>query len=140
MGGMMGAMGSMMGAQAQAKGDEFQAKQNEEQYFQGMIKSFQTDTNMTNHLTATISNIEAVRAASGASINSPSGSAIQNRVEGQGNQDIAIDVSNMQQEASKHLDAMNYYNDAAQSALQAGGIAAAGAIAGGMGGMAKMFG
>src|ERR1035437_4465422 len=82
-------------ADATAKGYQFQAFQEQEQFFQGMTKSFQTDTAMTQHLSSTISNIEAVRASSGASISSPSGDAVQNRVQGLGNQDITRDVSNI---------------------------------------------
>src|ERR1017187_3304268 len=139
-GGMLGAMSAQMSASATAKGDMFQAGQEETQFYQGMTKSFQTDTAMTQHLSSTIANIEAVRASSGASINSPSGDAIQNRVQGLGGQDISRDVSNIQQQAQEHLTAMNYYQNAAQDALQAGGLAAVGAIAGGIGSISKMFG
>jgi|ERR1035437_2559249 hypothetical protein len=122
-------------ADAQSRGYQFQAFQEQEQFFQGMTKSFQTDTAMTQHLASTISNIEAVRASSGASINSPSGDAIQGRVQALGNQDIARETSNIQQEAQMHLQASNYYQQAAQDAITAGDIAASGAIMSGIGSM-----
>jgi hypothetical protein len=131
-GGMMGAVGAEMSASATARGDNYSAGQEEQKYYLGMVKSFQTDTAMTTHLTSTIANIEAVRAASGASLNSPSGAAIQNRVMGQGSQDISRET--------QHLDAMKQYQRAADDALQAGGIAAAGAIAGGIGKIGGMMG
>lgn len=137
MGGMIGAQAAHQSAQATAYGDNFQAGMEQQMFFQGMTKSFQTDTAMTQHLSSTIANIEAVRASSGASINSPSGDAVQNRVQGLGNQDITRDVSNIQQQAQMHLQAMAYYQHAAQDAITAGDIAAEGAM---MGGIASGFG
>jgi 2-phospho-L-lactate transferase/gluconeogenesis factor (CofD/UPF0052 family) len=122
-------------AAATARGDDFQAFQEHEMFLQGMTKSFQTDTAMTQHLTSTIANIEAVRASSGASVNSPSGDAIQNRTLALGNQDIARETSNIQQQAQMHIQAMGYYTQASQDAIQAGDIAASGAILGGIGSM-----
>jgi hypothetical protein len=135
--GIGGAMSSMMGAQAQAKGDYFQAVQEKQQFWEGMIKSVQTGTAMTQHLTSTLNNISAVKASSGAALGSPSGDAISNYTMGLGNQDIQRNVSNIQQEAMKHWEASNYYEQAGNDAIQAGGIGAAGAIMGGLRGFMK---
>lgn len=138
-GGIVGAIAATSSAQATARGDQFQAGQEQTQFYQGMTKSFQTDTAMTQHLTSTIANIEAVRTSSGASILSPTGEAIQNRVLSQGNQDISRDTSNIQQQAQAHLTAMNYYQQAGSDAIKAGNLTAIGDIIGGISSFAAPF-
>jgi hypothetical protein len=134
MSGGMGAASSMMGAQAQAKGDYFQAVQEKQQFWEGMIKSVQTGTAMTQHLTSTLNNISAVKASSGAALGSPSGDAISNYTMALGNQDESRAVSNIQQEAMKHWEASTYYQNAGNDAIQAGGLSAMGSLLGGIGG------
>jgi hypothetical protein len=121
-------------AAAQAKGDTFQAGTEQQQWFQGMQKSFQTDTAMTQHLGATLATINAIRGSSGADLTSPSGEAIENRTLALGNQDIARTTINIQEQAKAHEDASFYYLSAAHDALSAGDIAAQGAELGGIGG------
>lgn len=127
-------------ARAEQMGDLFQAKQEKEMYFQGMTKSWQTETAMNQHLTSTLSNIAAIRGSSGADISSPSGEAIEDRTFGLGSQDIARTTQNIRQEAQKHLEASQFYMSAASDAIAAGNIASEGALLGGLGGLLKGFG
>jgi hypothetical protein len=121
-------------AEAQAKGDTFEAENQRDQWFQGMQKAWQTDTAMTQHLGSTLATINAIRGSSGADITSPSGEAIENRTLALGNQDIARTTTNIMEQAESHKKASLYYLQAAQDAIDAGGIAAQGAELGGLGG------
>jgi hypothetical protein len=141
---IMGANASAEAAQekakAEAKGDSFEATQQQAMWFQGMQKSFQTDTAMTQHLGSTLATINAIRGSSGADITSPSGEAIENRTLALGNQDIARTTINIQEQAKQHEDASFYYLSAANDAISAGGIAAQGAELGGIGAAVKGIG
>ena len=142
--GIMGANASAEAARekakAEAEGDSFAATQQQAQWFQGMQKSFQTDTAMTQHLGATLATINAIRGSSGADLTSPSGQAIENRTLALGNQDIARTTINIQEQAKEHEDASFYYLSAAHEAISAGGIAAQGVELGSIGGAVRGIG
>lgn len=133
-------------AQAQATGDFYQAQQEYINFQEGQLKATETSTAMTDRLTRTMGTVMAIRGGMGANPASPTGAAIENRIFGQGSQDIQRTVQNMELEATQHLLASSYYWQAGFTAQQAGAQAASidqtagvlkgiAGIAGGLGGL-----
>ena len=139
LGGIGGAISAIGQGEATAAGDEQNAKNSMDKYWEGLIKANQTDTAMTQHLTETLGNINAVRAASGVEMASPSGTAIENATIGLGNQDITRTVGNIQNQAFQDLQASQFYTKAAQTARDNEGLGVAGALIGGIGGLLGKF-
>jgi uncharacterized membrane-anchored protein YhcB (DUF1043 family) len=88
MGGIGGAISALGSADAQSKADMQDAHNQLDLYWDELNKANQVDASMTQHLTSSLADVNAVRAASGAEMVSPSGEAVKNRILGLANQDI----------------------------------------------------
>ena len=139
MGGIGGAIGAVQQGEAQAASDTQNAYNAADQYWEDRIKGNEQDTAMTQHLASTLSNINAVRAASGAELASPSGEAVQNATLGLGLQDIARTTLNANDQAQQQLMAMNFYNQQAQQARSNESLGVIGSLVGGLGGLLGKF-
>ena len=139
MGGIGGAIGAVQQGEAEAASDTQKAFNAADQYWEDRIKGNQQDTAMTQHLASTLSNINAVRAASGAELSSPSGEAVQNATLGLGLQDISRTELNANNAAMQQLSAMNFYNKAAEEARSNESLGVIGSLVGGLGGLIGKF-
>ncbi len=86
---------------AKAQGDEFQAQASENAAIGGQIKAAQTSTALHQNLMQTLSNIQSMRAAGGTEDSSPTGSAILNRTNALGQQDINRKVGNILEQSQE---------------------------------------
>jgi hypothetical protein len=140
MGGVGGAIGAVQSGEAQAAGYRQDEQNAVDKYWGERIKANQVDTSMTQHLTSTLANINAVRAASGAEMASPSGTAVENATLGLGLQDIGRSVQNLDNEALQQYQKAQFYANAAQQAQSNEGLGVIGALVGGLGGLVgKLF-
>lgn len=115
-----GAQQRKRSAEATAKGDIYESYNQRNLAQEGFVKAAQTNTAMTTHLDEVLANIKAVRASAGTEADSPTGTAILNRTESVGGQDISRSVRNIETEARQHEAAYQFYQQSAQDAIQAG--------------------
>lgn len=97
----------IVGAQGQAAGQEFEAQKQERAAEMGRIKATQQDAQLVEQLNTTLANITAVRAASNADPNSPTGLAIM------GNEERIADRERMIRRTSLEMQSEQDINDAA---------------------------
>jgi hypothetical protein len=100
--------------------DAYRASSLEREATYGQIKAEQTDAFMRDSLKTSLANIRAVRAAAGTSGDSPTGNAILNRVEAQGDMARTQKVANINEQVQADRDAAAFYSAAGLSAIQAG--------------------
>jgi hypothetical protein len=122
---------------ATAQGDYYQANNERVMAMEGFVKAQQTNVAGTQKLNDVLSNVRAVRSATGTDASSPTGTAIENRVFSLGGQDIGRQVHNIQDQAEGNLDAANFYQQSALSAMSAAGIGGASAALNGLSGLLK---
>ena len=139
MAGIGGAIGAVQQGEATAAKDRQDEQNAIDMYWEDRIKGNEQDTAMTQHLASTLSNINAVRAASGAQMTSPSGEAVQNTTLGLGLQDIARTTLNANNEAMQQYQAAQFYAKSAQQAQDNESLGVLGALAGGIGGLVEKF-
>ena len=139
MAGIGGAIGAVQQGEATAAKDRQDEQNAIDMYWEDRIKGNEQDTAMTQHLASTLSNINAVRAASGAQMTSPSGEAVQNTTLCLGLQDIARTTLNANNEAMQQYQAAQFYAKSAQQAQDNESLGVLGALAGGIGGLVEKF-
>jgi len=139
MAGIGGAIGAVQQGEATAAKDRQDEQNAIDMYWEDRIKGNEQDTAMTQHLASTLSNINAVRAASGAQMTSPSGEAVQNTTLGLGLQDLARTTLNANNEAMQQYQAAQFYAKSAQQAQDNESLGVLGALAGGIGGLVEKF-
>lgn len=136
----MSAYGDITKAQGTAAGDQFKAAELDRAAEYGELKAKQTSGQLTQNLTMTLGNIDAIRAAAHDDPTSPTGAAVRDYAErvGTNQKDIQVD-SILQQSRQNEADAA-YLRKASSAALLSGDIAAGGDIlkglAGGISGLA----
>ncbi len=120
---------------AQAKGLEFQAQAAENAAIGGQIKAAQTSTALHQDLMKTLSNIQSMRATAATEDNSPTGTAILNRTNALGQQDINRKVGNILEQSQEEKNAAAFYQQSASNALLGGQLGAAGSLLKGVAGL-----
>lgn len=131
------AYATMLSAQGTATADEYQAAKLENAAKYGDLKAVQTGAQMSRSLNTTLGNIEAVRAASRADPNSPTGAAILDEQQQIGTDQRLTTVDSILAQANQERSDAAYYKSAADSALFAGEISTAAGIAKGIAGLGK---
>jgi len=139
MAGIGGAIGAVQQGEATAAKDRQDEQNAVDMYWEDRIKGNEQDAAMTQHLASTMSNINAVRAASGAQMTSPSGEAVQNTTLGLGLQDIARTTLNANNEAMQQYQAAQFYAQSAQQAQDNESLGVIGSLVGGLGGLLGKF-
>jgi len=112
----------IMGGMASAQGDAYQAAQSKEDAQIAKIQGLQTSTAYADNLNTTISNIKAIRAATGADPNSPSTAAYIQTQTDNSDRDRDIAVTGKEMEADQYSSDAMFYNSAASSALLGGAV------------------
>lgn len=125
----LSAYSDILKGEGTASADEYQAEKLQTAAIYGDLKAVQTGGQMTRNLNNTLGNIEAVRAAAGTDPTSPTGSAIREQQEELGTEKKTITVNSILQQSLQDRNDAAYYQSAANNALFAGGISAAGDIA-----------
>lgn len=129
------AYATMLSAQGTATADEYQAAKLENSAKYGELKAAQTGGQMARSLNTTLGNIEAVRAASRADPNSPTGAAILDEQQQIGTDQRLTTVNSILAQATQDRSDAAYYKSAADHALLAGEISTAAGIAKGLSGL-----
>ena len=110
--------------------DEYQAESLERAANVGKVKAAQTGAQMTESLNNTLGNIDAVRAAAHTDLSSPTGAAIYNTAEYQGNRQKTITVDNILEQANQDTSDAAYLRAAGSYALQTSEVGAAASFLG----------
>jgi hypothetical protein len=131
------AYSTMLQAQGVAEADEYQAAKLENSAKYGELKAVQTGGQMARSLNTTLGNIEAVRAASRADPNSPTGAAILDEQQQIGTDQRLTTVNSILAQANQDRSDAAYYKSAADHALFAGEVSAAAGIAKGIAGLGR---
>jgi hypothetical protein len=129
----LSAAGSMQQAQGQAQSYAAQAEAKQQQAYIGKIKATQVDSAYRDELSTTLANIDAIRAAAGASMTSPTGMAIKAREEEVSDRSRRTQVFNIMEQVYADRDAARLYEANAKTALTSGYMNAAGGILGAFG-------
>lgn len=113
--------------------DKYQSEKLERAAEFGRVKATQTSAQLTERLNNTLGNIDAIRAAGHNDPTSPTGVAVREYAEAQGERQRTISVDNiLQQSAQDEADAA-YMRHAGSIALLAGGVGGAAALTKGFG-------
>jgi hypothetical protein len=128
----LSAAGTLSAGKGQAAGAQYASQQALQRAEYGKIQANLTDTSMRDELTSTLANIDAIRASSGDSIDSPTAVAIKDRnTEISDTQRTAKVLSIREQVAQDESDAA-YYQKAAKLYTRNALISAGAGIAGGL--------
>ena len=120
--GIMSGVSGIVGAMGQAAGQKWEAEKAKRAAEIGRVQADQIDASYRDELNSTISNIRAIRSSSGASVNSPTGRAIEADQEKISNRDRKIDVGSRRMQATQDEADAKFRRSAAKTALF-GGIA-----------------
>ena len=131
----LSAYSTILQAQGAATADNYQAEKLENAATYGELKAVQTGGQMSRSLNNTLGNIDAVRAASRADPNSPTGAAFRDDQEQIGTDQRTTAVDSILQQARQDRSDAAYQRSAASSALLSGEIGAAAGIAKGIAGL-----
>lgn len=121
---------SEQAGQQQAEMDNLKSQQLANAAEFSRAQARQTDAYMRANLMKSVGNIEAIRASAGTNPDSPTGNAIINRTQGQGDQERAIKVGDIMAQAGEDQTESGMYASAASQALSDG---EQGGILGGLG-------
>lgn len=114
--------GSLVGAVGEYRAGQYGAQQSERAAQQGRVQADQIDANYRDELNSTISNIRAIRAASGVGARSPTGMAIEDKQQRVSDRDRRIDVGSRRMQATQDENDARFRRSSAGWAL-VGGIA-----------------
>lgn len=120
----LSAYGSILKGQGEAAGDEYKAEALERHAQVGRVKAVQTDAGLTEQLNNTLGNIDVTRAAMHDAA-SPTGAAIRDTAEYQGDRQKSITVDNILEQVDQDTSDAAYMRTAAKYALLGGDISAA---------------
>ncbi len=129
----LGAWSSVVQAKGVQQGDIFKANILEENAKRGEVAAVQTGGDFTRKLVNDLGNIDAIRAASHADINSPTGAAISDTHEQLGLTQKAIAVDNILAQSRQQDAEAAYLRSAGKSALLSGYISAGAGLLGAVG-------
>jgi hypothetical protein len=115
-------------AQGTATADEFKAQQLDQAATYGELKAQQTNAKLTQNLTMTLGNIDAVRAAQRTDPTSPTSAAVRDYVETTGTEQKDITVANIDEQARTDEASAAYMGQAASTALLGGDLSIAGTL------------
>lgn len=110
--------------------DEYQAQSLERAANVGKVKAAQTGAQMTEQLNNTLGRIDAVRAAAHDDPTSPTGAAIRDTAEYQGNRQKSITVDNILEQANQDTADAAYLRAAGKYALSTSEVGAAASFLG----------
>lgn len=118
--GIMSGVSGIIGAMGQSAGQKWEAEKAKRAAEVGRVQADQIDASYRDELNSTISNIRAIRSASGASVNSPTGRAIEADQEKISNRDRKIDVGSRRMQATQDESDAKFRKSAAKTALFGG--------------------
>ena len=124
----LSAAGSIQQAQGQAKSYAAAGEAKQQQAYIGKIKAAQVDSAYRDELSTTLANIDAIRAAAGASSTSPTGLAIAAKETEVSDRSRRTQVFNIMEQVYADRDAARLYADNAKTALTSGYMNAAGGL------------
>lgn len=122
----MAAGGEFLKARGQAEGYRHQEEKAQRAAMAARTAADETDTVLREELNTTLGNIAAIRAASGVTLDSPTGIAITDEESRVSDRQRRISVGNLTRQATQYESDARYYRSAAGSALLAGAVGAAG--------------
>lgn len=114
------AASTMVGALGQSQGQKWEAEKAKRAAEVGRVRADQIDATYRDELSATISNIRSIRASSGASMNSPTGMAIEAAQQRISDRDRKIDVGNQRMQANQDEQDAKFRKASAKMALFGG--------------------
>jgi len=120
--GIMSGVSGIIGAMGQSAGQKWEAAKAKRAAEVGKVQADQIDAQYRDELNSTIANIRAIRSSSGASINSPTGLAIEADQQKISDRDRKIDVGSRRMQATQDEADAKFRKSAAKASLF-GGIA-----------------
>jgi len=120
--GIMSGVSGIIGAMGQSAAQKWEGEKAKRAAEIGRLQADQIDSQYRDELNSTIANIRSIRATSGASVNSPTGRAIEANQEKISNRDRKIDVGSRRMQANQDDEDAKFRKSAAKTALF-GGIA-----------------
>jgi hypothetical protein len=120
----LSAYGSIVKGQGEQAADEYKAQSLERAAESGKVKATQASGMYTENLNRTLGNIDAVRAAAHDDPTSPTGAAIRDTAEYQGERQKTITVDNILEQAERDAADAAYMRSAGKYALLSGKIGA----------------
>jgi hypothetical protein len=128
----LNAYGSYVRGKGTQAADEYKAASLERSAQYGKLAAAETGGQMTEHLDATLANIDAVRAAAHADPTSPTGAAVRDTEEYIGTRSRNIAVLNLQAQADQEVADADYLRKAGKFAMGMGELGAVASLAGGL--------
>lgn len=122
LGGIMSGISGVVGAVGASNAQKWEAEKAKRAAEVGRVRADQIDAGYRDELNSTIANIRSIRASSGASINSPTGMAIEADQQQTSDRDRKIDVGNQRMQANQDEQDAKFRRSAARTALF-GGVA-----------------
>lgn len=129
----LSAYGTVLKGQGEQAGDEYKAEALERHAEVGQVQAVQAGAQMTERLNTTLGNIDAIRSASHADPSSPTGAAIRDTAEYQGDRQKSITVDNILEQSAQDTADAAYLRSAGKYALQTSYISAGAGVLGGVG-------
>lgn len=129
----LGFMGSEASASATNAADQYQASLLAEKAQLGKAAAVETNANLTTKLAQSLGNIDAVRAASGDAVTSPTTAALKGATASFGNEEKAIRVGNILSQSEMDTASSQYLQKAGQFALTQGALSGLAGVAGTLG-------
>jgi hypothetical protein len=126
----LSAYGTIEKGKGEQAADEYKAESLERAANFGRTKAAQTGAQYTEQLNNTLGNIDAIRAAAHADPSSPTGAAIRDTAEYQGDRQKSITVDNILEQADQDTADAAYLRSAGKYALMTSDISAAAGVLG----------
>lgn len=120
--GIMTGVSGIVGAVGASNAQKWEGEKAKRAAEVGRVRADQIDATYRDELNSTIANIRAIRSSSGASVNSPTGRAIESDQQRISDRDRKIDVGNQRMQASQDEADARFRKSAASAALF-GGVA-----------------
>ena len=130
----MSAFGQIQQAKGTQAADEARAAQLQRSAERGRLAAEQTGAQMTEQLNTTLQNIEAIKAASGTDVTSPTTAAVLEQQRYRGERARTISVENLVAQAQEQDASAKYLREAGDFALSQGELQAFATVAKGVGG------
>jgi hypothetical protein len=121
---------SVMAGEGQKAADDYQSAELSEKAKLGQAAATETNSDMVARLNSSLANIDAVRAAAGDSMSSPTGAALRSTDAANANQERSIRVGNILSQSETDQAGANYMQSAGSFALTQGWLSGAAGAAG----------
>lgn len=128
------AFGSIESAEGTAAADDYKSEQLQQQAQYGELKAIQTNAQLTQNLSMSLGNIDAVRAAGHDDPTSPTGAAVRGQIQDIGTEKKNIQVDSINAQVQEDEENAAYLRAAGSQALMAGQIGAGADILKGLAG------